>query len=203
MISAIAWARSPARTSHEIRIARIDAWRVFQQVQAIGCESRRLINVADSLPATFDIAVSHIRSTGLFDEDLLICAPAVVPDNRARDVRCRIYDMDPDATIMCDRVVSDLSNRVVPAPDAVVIDTRTPAQYKPWHYPGATHRDFWDLLRDYASLDRNKTYVLYCDLGLKTAQLAEKMQKGGFEAYSFKGGVRALKEYADRSESNQ
>ena len=86
-------------------------------------------------------------------------------------------------------------------PDAVVIDTRTPAQYEPWHYPGATHRDFWDLLRDYTSLDRDKTYVLYCDLGLKTAQLAERMQKYGFEAYSFKGGVRALREYSDQPES--
>ena len=100
----------------------------------------------------------------------------------------------------------DASDLVMPylyttdiSPDAVVIDTRTPAMFEAWHYPGANQRDFWDILRDYSSLDRKKTYVLYCDLGLKTAQLAEKMQKAGFEAYSFKGGLRALKEYAEKS----
>ncbi len=85
--------------------------------------------------------------------------------------------------------------------DAVVIDTRTPEQYAPWHYPGSAHHDFWEILRHYDTLDKSKTYVLYCDLGLKTAQLAEKMQKAGFEAYSFKGGVRALQKYAEGSGS--
>lgn len=83
------------------------------------------------------------------------------------------------------------------APDAVVIDTRAAAQYDAWHLPGAAHHDFWDLSSEFASLDRERTYVLYCDLGLKTAQLAEKMQRAGFEAYSFKGGVRALRRYAE------
>jgi thiamine biosynthesis protein ThiI len=39
--------------------------------------------------------------------------------------------------------------------------------------------------------------VLYCEFGLKTAQLAEKMQSAGYEAYSFKGGLRAVREYAE------
>ena len=80
---------------------------------------------------------------------------------------------------------------------AVVIDTRPRAQYEPWHYPGALHHDFWDLLQDLASLDRDRTYVLYCELGLKSAQLAEKMQRAGFEAYSYKGGVRALRQHVE------
>ena len=80
---------------------------------------------------------------------------------------------------------------------AVVIDTRPRAQYEPWHYPGALHHDFWDLLQDLASLDRDRTYVLYCELGLKSAQLAEKMQRAGFDAYSYKGGVRALRQHVE------
>lgn len=79
---------------------------------------------------------------------------------------------------------------------ATVIDTRSRAQYDAWHAPGAAHRDFWELAADLSSLDRDRTYVLYCELGLKTAQLAEKMQRAGLEAYSFKGGVSALREYA-------
>lgn len=79
---------------------------------------------------------------------------------------------------------------------AVVIDTRSAARYDSWHYPGAVRHDFWELYRDFARLDRDVTHVLYCDLGLRSAQLAEKMQAAGFEAYSFKGGVKALREYA-------
>jgi thiamine biosynthesis protein ThiI len=79
----------------------------------------------------------------------------------------------------------------------VVIDTRPLAQYEPWHYPGAVHHDFWDLFQGLGSLDRDRTYVLYCELGLKSAQLAEKMQRAGFEAYSYKGGVRALRQHVD------
>jgi thiamine biosynthesis protein ThiI len=80
--------------------------------------------------------------------------------------------------------------------DALVIDARPRAQYEPWHYPGAIHRDFWEILADFQSLDRDRRYVLYCELGLKTAQLAEKMQRAGYEAYSFKGGTKAIRAYA-------
>ncbi|MGD8699661.1 MAG: tRNA uracil 4-sulfurtransferase ThiI [Gemmatimonadales bacterium] len=82
--------------------------------------------------------------------------------------------------------------------DALIIDARPRSQYEPWHYPGAIHRDFWEILADFKSLDRDRLYVLYCELGLKTAQLAEKMQRAGYEAYSFKGGLRGIREYADR-----
>ncbi|MGD8867975.1 MAG: tRNA uracil 4-sulfurtransferase ThiI [Gemmatimonadales bacterium] len=82
--------------------------------------------------------------------------------------------------------------------NALVIDARPRSQYEPWHYPGAVHRDFWEILADFRALDRERCYVLYCELGLKTAQLAEKMQRAGYEAYSFKGGLRGIREYADR-----
>ena len=87
----------------------------------------------------------------------------------------------------------------VPA-DSAVIDTRSAAQYESWHYPGATRYDFWNLFRGVERLEKDRTYVLYCDLGLKTAQLAEKMQRAGYEAYSFKGGVRALRSYEEALE---
>ncbi|UCC49869.1 MAG: tRNA 4-thiouridine(8) synthase ThiI [Gemmatimonadota bacterium] len=80
---------------------------------------------------------------------------------------------------------------------AVVIDTRPRARYELWYYPGAVHYDFWDLYQDLGSLERDRSYVLYCELGLKSAQLAEKMQRAGFEAYSYKGGVRALRGYVE------
>jgi thiamine biosynthesis protein ThiI len=75
---------------------------------------------------------------------------------------------------------------------AVVLDCRPAQQYRIWHLPGAQQRDEWELLRDFKRLDRERTYVLYCASGVQTAYLAERMQRAGYEAYSFRGGVRAL-----------
>lgn len=82
--------------------------------------------------------------------------------------------------------------------DAVVFDCRTAAQFRAWHLPGAVQRDEWDLLRSIDRLDRDKTYVLYCAHGIQTAYLAERMQRAGIEAHSFRGGMRSVLEYARR-----
>ena len=80
--------------------------------------------------------------------------------------------------------------------DAVVIDCRPKAQYRAWHLKGAEHREEWEILRDFRKLDRAKTYILYCAHGMQTAYIAEKMQRAGYEAYSFRGGLRGVIEYA-------
>ncbi len=103
-----------------------------------------------------------------------------------------LYELDAGELVLPYLYTCEIPNA------AVVIDTRSRTQYDAWHYPGAQHRDFWDLLRDSGSLHQDRTYVLYCELGLKSAQLAEKMQRSGYEAYSFKGGVRALRNYGER-----
>jgi thiamine biosynthesis protein ThiI len=80
--------------------------------------------------------------------------------------------------------------------DAIVIDTRPKAQYSTWHLKGARHMEEWELLRDFKRLDKEPLYVLYCSHGIQTAYLAERMQRQGYEAYSFRGGVRGVMKYA-------
>ena len=84
------------------------------------------------------------------------------------------------------------------ADDAVVIDCREAHHYKAWHYPGAQHRDINGLAARFTDLNKEKTYVLYCAFGVLTAHLAEAMQRAGYEAYSFKGGSRGVRRYAER-----
>lgn len=79
---------------------------------------------------------------------------------------------------------------------AEVIDCQSEALYAHWHYPGARHMDPWLLLQQFRQLDPNRLYVLYCARGLQSAYVAEVMQREGYEAYSFKGGVSALQAYA-------
>ncbi|MGH7480882.1 MAG: tRNA uracil 4-sulfurtransferase ThiI [Longimicrobiales bacterium] len=81
--------------------------------------------------------------------------------------------------------------------DAVVIDTRPASAFAAWHWPGATQHDEWDLLREFRRLDKAPRYVLYCTHGVQSAHLAERMQRHGYEAYSFKGGVRGVMRLAE------
>jgi thiamine biosynthesis protein ThiI len=82
------------------------------------------------------------------------------------------------------------------ADGVVVLDCREPHHYRAWHYPGAERRDVTELAASFKELDKAKTYVLYCSFGVLTAYVAEAMQREGYEAYSFKGGLRGLMQYA-------
>jgi thiamine biosynthesis protein ThiI len=147
---------------------------------------REYCAITEGRPVTEAEPKAVVAQEALLDLSIL---EAAVAERRVLDLR----DLDASELVMPYLYTSEIP------PDAVVIDARSSVQFEPWHYPGAARRDFWQLLRDPESLDRDRTYVLYCDLGLKTAQLAEKLQRLGYEAYSFKGGTRALKEYADRT----
>ena len=94
-----------------------------------------------------------------------------------------------------DMVAPYLFAEDVPA-GAVVFDCRPRHQFRAWHLKGAEHRDELELLRDFRKLDKDRTYVLYCAHGIQTAYIAEKMQRAGFEAYSFRGGLRGVMAYA-------
>jgi thiamine biosynthesis protein ThiI len=82
---------------------------------------------------------------------------------------------------------------------AVVLDTRAPESFRDWHWRGALHREYLDLVSDFETLSRDSTYVLYCEFGLKSARVAELMQRAGYEAYSFLGGVKGLRGLAARN----
>ncbi|MEX2530151.1 MAG: tRNA uracil 4-sulfurtransferase ThiI [Gemmatimonadota bacterium] len=75
---------------------------------------------------------------------------------------------------------------------AVILDCRSREDYERLHAPGAEHRELWDLLQGFKALDRERTYVLYCQEGTRTGLIAERMQRAGYEAYSFRGGFRGI-----------
>jgi thiamine biosynthesis protein ThiI len=105
----------------------------------------------------------------------------------------RIVDLR--ALTATDLVAAYLFTSTIPA-DAVVFDVRSEGQYRAWHYPGAQQREEWDLLLRIPALDRDRNYVLYCAWGIQSAYLAERMQRAGIEAHSFRGGAAALMRYA-------
>jgi thiamine biosynthesis protein ThiI len=85
----------------------------------------------------------------------------------------------------------DLEVEAIPS-GATVIDLRSRAAHRAWHWPGALQLDFGHALQAYPSFDKEKPYVLYCEFGLKSAHLAELMRRAGFEAFHVKGGTKRL-----------
>ncbi len=84
--------------------------------------------------------------------------------------------------------------------EATLLDLRSEEEFERWHAPEAMHVPFETALDQFTMLPREPTWVLYCDVGLKSALIAEKMQRRGFDAYSFRGGVPRLERWLDEQD---
>lgn len=103
---------------------------------------------------------------------------------------------------LTEHAASYLFTEEIPS-DAVVIDCQPPVMYRQWHLEGAENRDPWQLQAQFKQMDKDPTYILYCPQGMQTAYIAETMQEEGYDAYSFKGGVKALRAYVRQQENDE
>ncbi len=102
----------------------------------------------------------------------------------------RIYDMF-DVT---DEDVAQHSVFIEEIPkNAIIIDCQPESLYDNWHVAGAKNYTAGKLMNNLRDLQKTQPYVLYCPFGTQSAVLAERMQKAGYEAYSYKGGIKQLK----------
>ncbi len=64
-------------------------------------------------------------------------------------------------------------------PKIVVLDVRTPDEFKAGHIPGATNLDFFsdDFAKQIAALDQSKTYVVHCAAGGRSAQACQVIEQ--------------------------
>jgi thiamine biosynthesis protein ThiI len=120
-----------------------------------------------------------LRDEAKLDLDLL---DRLIDGRRVHDLR----RIDPEALAS---PVPELDR--VP-PGATVIDLRPAPAYRSWHYPGALHLDLPHALAAYRNFARDRSYVVVCEVGLKSAHLAEKMREEGFDACQIQGGLRGL-----------
>jgi len=77
--------------------------------------------------------------------------------------------------------------------DALVVDMREPPAEGDELLPDALRRTEAELRAGAADLDRSRPVVLVCRQGVVSAQVAERLQAAGYEAYSLRGGSRALR----------
>jgi phage shock protein E len=79
--------------------------------------------------------------------------------------------------------------------EVVVLDVRTPQEYSAGHIAGAKNLDFNDrknFQEQLAQLDKDRTYLIHCAVGGRSAQTREMMKEIDFQIiYHLEGGFRA------------
>jgi rhodanese-related sulfurtransferase len=75
--------------------------------------------------------------------------------------------------------------------NCVVLDVRTTREFAAGHVPGAVHVDWssGDFTDKIGALDKQKTYLVHCASGFRSARAVGKMHRLGFkDLYDFSGG---------------
>lgn len=77
---------------------------------------------------------------------------------------------------------------------SVLVDVRTPGEYAQGYIPGAVNIDFRspDFEQRLDSLDKSRTYLLYCAAGSRSSKAADLMKSKGFgSVLTLEGGLEA------------
>ncbi len=75
---------------------------------------------------------------------------------------------------------------------SIILDVRTPGEYKEEHLAGARQLDFLNSEAFDAGikrLDNTHTYYVYCRSGKRSHHACIKMQKQGFKVFDMEGGI--------------
>jgi rhodanese-related sulfurtransferase len=90
-----------------------------------------------------------------------------------------------------DLSVSEFSSKVTEA-GIITLDVRTPGEFNEGHIDGALLIDFQsgNFENEIASLDKSKTYAVYCRSGSRSGEAVKVMSDAGFtNLYNLNGGV--------------
>jgi rhodanese-related sulfurtransferase len=99
-----------------------------------------------------------------------------------------------------DGAVQDLSavdaekliNENISNADFVILDVRTPGEFSSGHLPRAINLDYNDnnFEANLNQLDKNKTYLVYCQAGHRSSSAASMMSGKGFKSVkTLAGGI--------------
>lgn len=83
-------------------------------------------------------------------------------------------------------------NNLKDSPSFVILDVRTPGEFKSGYIEGAINIDFYssDFKEQLAKLSKIKTYLVYCKSGARSGRATKIMEKMGFsKIYNLNGGI--------------
>lgn len=88
-------------------------------------------------------------------------------------------------------------------PDLIILDTRTPGEFREGHIEGAANLDFFGgaFEVEAAKLPRDATILLYCRSGRRSQAAAEAMRNMDFKnVLNMKGGLNAWEKSGRKTE---
>ncbi|MDX2282943.1 MAG: rhodanese-like domain-containing protein [Bacteroidia bacterium] len=86
---------------------------------------------------------------------------------------------------------SEFKARFSQTKGAVLLDVRTPAEFKSGAISGAKNLDVTSagFAEKAAKLDKSKTYFLYCRSGARSGQACSFLSQQGYTVYNLSGGI--------------
>jgi rhodanese-related sulfurtransferase len=87
----------------------------------------------------------------------------------------------------------DLATQLAKKHNVVLLDSREKAEYNLSHLPDAQWVGYDDFsLQHIANIDKDKTIVVYCSIGVRSEHIAEKLKLNGFKnVLNLYGGIFA------------
>jgi phage shock protein E len=88
------------------------------------------------------------------------------------------------------------AHKLLSQTNLLILDIRTPEEFKSFHIAGATNIDFFspNFEQRINALDKSKNYLVHCASGGRSNQSLKKFQKYDFQSiYHLDGGINAWK----------
>jgi rhodanese-related sulfurtransferase len=85
----------------------------------------------------------------------------------------------------------EFQNRILANPSSVVLDVRTEAEFESGRIPNSININVMDssFMKSISTLDKSKTYFVYCRSGGRSRSACSILSQQGFEVYNLDGGI--------------
>ena len=101
--------------------------------------------------------------------------------------------LQPKQNSMSDLSQNEWAQALTEQPQAVVLDVRTEEEFESGYIPNAINIDIRmgpSFIEEINSLDKNKSYYVYCRSGSRSSQAIQLMRELGFnDTFNLRGGI--------------
>ena len=87
-------------------------------------------------------------------------------------------------------------------PGTLVMDVRTPEEFREWHFPGAVNLPVQSLEENLDQVgDKDRAIIVYCRSGNRSGTAKKILLSNGFQNVKNGGGLRDMKQFAPKQKN--
>lgn len=85
----------------------------------------------------------------------------------------------------------EFQKKILANPSSVILDVRTEAEFESERIPNSININVMDpsFMKNISTLDKSKTYFVYCRSGGRSGSACSILSNQGFEVYNLDGGI--------------